>query len=367
MRKLNGSYGRSILICICMGALLYCPDLSAQIDSAKAITFFGYIEGYYSYDLARPEDKLKPPCFYSFNRHNEPNINLAFLKGSYQGSRFRANAAFMAGTYSQYNLAREPGLLKNIFELNAGFKIGRKNIWLDAGVMPSHVGFEGAIGKDFWSLTRSLMAENSPYVETGIKLGYDTDNGKWYLAVLLLNGWQRIRKLPGYSMPSFGHQVQFKPNAKVVINSSSFVGTDYPDSVRRMRYFHNLFGTWQLNGKWGLQGAFDIGMEQEQKGSDRYHVWHTLLLGVQYRWTDRFRTALRAEYYRDKGGVMISSETGAPFSVAGLSANADYQLLRKLLWRIEMRGLFGQEEVFLKNGSGVQANSAITTSLSFYF
>lgn len=60
--------------------------------------------------------------------------------------------------------------------------------------MPSHIGFESAIGKDCWNLTRSILADNSPYYETGIKLGYTSKNEKLYLAGMYLNGWQRIQK-----------------------------------------------------------------------------------------------------------------------------------------------------------------------------
>jgi hypothetical protein len=367
MARTISLYGRSIIAWLCFN-FLFLNDLQAQSDSArKRFSFSGYLEGYYSYDFARPEDKQKPSCFYSFNRHNEPNINLALLKGSYLSPAFRMNAAFMAGTYSRYNLAAEPGLLQHIFELNAGVKIGRKSLWLDAGVLPSHIGLEGAIGKDFWSLTRSLMADNSPYVESGMKLGFDSDNGRWYVALLLLNGWQRIKTLEGNTLPSFGHQLQFKPNAKILINSSSFIGTDKPDSVRKMRYFHDLYAIFQLNEKISLQAAFDIGMEQKQKGSGSYHAWHTMLAGVQYKWTGKIRTSARLEYYRDKAGVIVSSETGLPFSVWGVSANTDYQILPNLLWRLELRGLSGREGMFLKQGIAVQSNSAITVSLAFHF
>lgn len=366
MKPFNGAYGRSIVLWVCLSTC-FCLDLQSQTDTTKKFSFSGYIEGYFSYDFAQPEDQLKPSCYYSFNRHNEPNINLALLKGSYQSTAFRGNAAFMAGTYSRYNLAAEPGFLQHIFELNAGIKIGPKNLWLDAGVLPSHVGLEGAIGKDYWNLSRSVMAENSPYFETGMKLGLDSDNGKWYVALLLLNGWQRIKTLEGNSLPSFGHQLQFKPRANIIINSSSLVGTDKPDSSRKMRYFHDLYATFQVSEKLGLQASFDIGMEQKQKGSNSYHVWHTMLAGLQYKWSGKIRTAMRMEYYRDKAGVIVSSETGLPFSVWGVSANADYQVLQNLLFRLELRGLFGREVVFLKQGAAVQSNSAITTSLAFHF
>ena len=83
----------------------------------------------------------------------------------------RANLALMAGTYAQDNLSAEQDALKLINEANVGFKISKtKNIWIDAGIMPSHIGWESAIGKDNMNLTRSLAAENSPYFETGAKI-----------------------------------------------------------------------------------------------------------------------------------------------------------------------------------------------------
>jgi hypothetical protein len=92
-----------------------------------------------------------------------------------------------------------------------------------------------------------------------------------------------------------------------------------------------------------------------------------MLAGLQYKWTGKIRTSVRLEYYQDKAGVIVSSETGLPFSVWGVSANADFQILRNLLWRLELRGLSGREGVFLKQGFAVHSNSAITTSLAFHF
>ena len=355
-----------VLLIICI--LFLNIRTQAQTDSAKkTFTVSGYAEGYYSYDFTEPPDKLKPPFLYSFNRHNEPNFNLLMLKGNFQTAMFRANAAFMAGTYSRYNLAQEPDILRNIYELNFGVRLGKKAIWFDAGVMPSHLGFESAVGKDCWNLTRSMMAENSPYYETGLKLGYDSDNSKWYAAVLFLVGWQRMKPVEQNSLPSFGTQVQYKPNAKLLLNSSSFIGTDKPDSARKMRYYHDLYAVFQVNAKLGLQAAFDIGAEQEAKGSSSYNFWYTWVLGMRYNWNKRIATGFRLEYYQDKNGVIVSTETGEEMNVFGASANLDVQIFKKLLWRTEYRSFTGKGEQFVKNGDPVQGNQAVTTSLAFYF
>ena len=124
-------------------------------------TINGYLEVYYAYDFNQPENNTRPGFVYSFNRHNEVNLNIGFIRGAYNTDNVRANLALMAGTYSNTNLAAEPGVLKNIYEANAGVKLSStKNLWIDAGIFSSHIGFESAVGKDCWTLTRSMLAEN---------------------------------------------------------------------------------------------------------------------------------------------------------------------------------------------------------------
>ena len=99
---------------------------STQPAKPNPFTFSAYLETYYSYDFGSPEKHTRPAFIYSHNRHNEVNLNLAFLKAAYATEKVRANLALMAGTYTNANLAAEPGVLKNIFEANAGVKISKK-------------------------------------------------------------------------------------------------------------------------------------------------------------------------------------------------------------------------------------------------
>ena len=145
----------------------------AQADLLKKINFSGYGEMYYSYDFSNPANHEKPGFLYNHKRHNELNVNLLLLKSNYINHDFRANLALMLGNYAQYNLAAEPSWAQFIYEANLGFKISSaQNIWVDAGIMPSHIGFESAVSADCWTLTRSILAENSPYYETGLKISY---------------------------------------------------------------------------------------------------------------------------------------------------------------------------------------------------
>ncbi len=224
--------------------------ISAQEVSKSPIAFSGYVDIYYSYDFGKPDNHTRPGFIYNYNKSNEMNLNLGMVKVNYAKENVRGNFALMAGTYPQYNMAGEQGLLKNVYEANVGVRISKdKNLWVDAGVMSSHIGFESAIGKDCMTFTRSILAENSPYYDTGVKIGYTSASEKWYLAAMYLNGWQRIEKVDGNQTPAFGTQITYKAVSGVVLNWSTYVGNEQPDVDKKWRYFNNFYGQFKVTEK----------------------------------------------------------------------------------------------------------------------
>lgn len=350
-------------------ALAIFQTAQAQDSTAAAPSFTvsGYLEAYYNYDFNRPKNNTTPSFLYNFNRAGEVNVNLGFIKGAYTSERVRANLALAVGTYMNANYAAEPGVLRNVYEANVGIRLAKKaNLWLDAGIMSSHIGFESAVGKDNWALTRSLVAENSPYFESGAKLNYTTDDGKLYLAAMYLNGWQRIQRVDGNTTPAFGTQITYKPTAAVTLNYSTFIGNDKPDSARQMRYYHNVYGIFQLSPQWGITAGFDYGTEQKQKGG--HNRWLVPVMIVRYAPTAKVNLAVRGEYFKDEDGVIISTGTPAGFRTWGISANLDYAVTSALLWRIEVRRLSAMEAIFSRrDGSLVNDNTFLTTSLAISF
>jgi hypothetical protein len=345
---------------------------SAQmLDSA--ITISAYAEAYYSYDLAQPEDHLRPGFFYSFNRHNEVNLNMGMVKLAYARKNVRGNFALMAGTYAQYNLAAEPELLRNVFEANAGVKLStRRNLWLDVGILPSHIGFESAIGKDCWNLTRSILADNTPYYEAGARVSYTSDNGKWYASGLLLNGWQRITRVEGNNTPAAGTQLTYRPNGRTTLNWSTFVGNDKPDSVSQLRIFNNLYAQLQITERFGVIMGCDIGVEQAASGDSlpgaqaASGTWITPILIPRYRLGERSYLAARVEYYQDEQGVIIATGTPKGFRTLGYSLNFDQWVNPNVLWRIEARSLSSEDPVFVDTDGGPSTtNTFFTASIVF--
>jgi hypothetical protein len=330
---------------------------AAQIIGEKdSLKITGYMEVYYLYDLINRESHTRPEFVYSYNRSNEINLNLGFMKGSYSSSGIRANLAIMTGTYVNANLKNEPGVLKNLFEANIGARISKKrDLWVDAGIFASHIGFESAIGKDSWNLTRSILADNSPYFESGVKVGYTTPTGMWFLSGMILNGWQRIQMIEGNSLPSFGTQITFRPSGSVTLNSSTFLGTDKPDSARLIRYFHNFYGIFRLSERIAVTIGLDNGWEERQNDSG-YNLWYSPVVIFRTKLSEKISFDLRGEYYDDSNNVIVKSAD--PFRVKGISMNIDYQIFSNALWRLELRHL---------NGAMIDKNTCITTCLAVGF
>jgi len=342
---------------------------NAQKDTTvNPLSFSGYLETYYLYDFGNPADHNRPGFVYSHNRHNEVNINLGYIKAAYEKDNVRANLALMAGTYSNANLAAEPGVLKNIYEGNIGVKVSKKSsLWIDAGIFSSHIGFESAVSKDCWTLTRSILADNSPYYESGVKLSYTSPSEKWFISGLFLNGWQRIQRVDYNNTPAFGTQFTFKPNKKITLNSSSFVGNDKPDSAKQMRYFHNFYGIIKVNDKLAFTAGFDFGAEQISKGSSDYNTWYSPVLILKLSPDSKNSFAARIEYYEDINGVIISTGTPNGFKTMGYSLNYDHAISDNAMWRIEGKSDTSKDEIFLKDDAPTNSNFSITTSLAVSF
>ncbi len=349
--------------------LLSATFASAQIDTSKSnLVLSGYVEAYYGYDFNEPSDHNRPSFIYSHNRHNEFNLNLGFIKAGYTTEKVRANLALAAGTYMNANYSAEPGVLKNIYEANAGLKISKKkNLWVDAGIFGSHIGFESAVSKDCRTLTRSILAENSPYYESGAKISYTYDNSKWFLSVLVLNGWQHIQRPDGNNSPAFGTQITFTPNSKITLNYSTFIGNDKPDTSKQMRYFNNVYGLFQITDNFHITAGFDYGMEEKSEGSSDFNSWYSPVIILKVKLNEQWAIAGRVEYYVDENGVIIATGTENGFQTTGYSLNIDYKIRENAVWRIEGRSLNSEDKIFTKDDSAENMSTYVTTSIAISF
>lgn len=358
---------RITLICIALATAIIAVGQDSTHESPW--TWTGVLDLYYNADLDQPASHLRPGFLYVYNRAGEVNLNMALADVHYAEGRVRGSLGVMAGSYAGANLAAEPEWLRHVYEANAGVRLSRnKDLWLDAGIIPSHIGFETAINKDNWTMGRSILAENSPYYESGARLGYRSEKGTWYLAGLVLNGWQRIARPSGNHSPAFGTQLTYTSSRGVVINSSSYIGNDKPDTARQMRFFHDLYFVLPVSSTLSAMAGFDVGMEQKAAGSGVMNTWYGALVMIRYKANDHIALSGRGEWYHDPGGVIVAAPgVAGGFRTWGCSINLDGTPVPHFMWRVEFRLLGSKGNVFEKGDDGrTNLNACIGTALNIY-
>ncbi|HEX8549104.1 MAG TPA: porin [Cytophagaceae bacterium] len=347
-------------------AILTCcnPLFGQKSDSiVSPLTVWGFVDFYYAYDFSNPASHNRPGFIYSHNRHNEFALNNAVVGLKYSTEKVRGGFAFHTGTYVRSNYAAEPDLLRMIYEAYAGYRIA-KNLWLDAGIFPSHIGTESALSIDNLTLSRSMMAENTPYYESGVRLIYIASE-KWMFSGLVLNGWQNITE--NNDNKAVGAQIQFKPINNVIINSSTYLGKEKPgyDSLHSRRYFHNFYLLVDLK-KVSVIAALDIGLQKKRIGTGS-NVWYNPNLIVRFRPSEKIAFAARVEYYDDQTGVMINLGDDKGFQTLSPSLNFDYRFDSNIVWRIEGRLFRSKDKIFLEDVTLKNNNAFVLSSLAFKF
>lgn len=326
--------------------------LKAQNDSIKKMNFSLIGEVYYSFDFSRPPENHKVDFIYNHKRHNEANLNLLLGKMTYLDENFRSNIGLMVGNYAKYNLETEPMWAKPIYEANAGVKLSKNNdLWLDAGVMPSHIGYESPLEFENITLTNDISTENTPFYQTGMRVAYTNSTGKFYASGLLLNGWQRIKRIDGIRTPSLGMQFSYYPNEKWVLNYSNYFGKEN-DPMHNFRMYHDFFARYMPNESWTWVFGLDIGVQNK--------IWYSPVITSRYKFNQHHAIAFGTEFFDDPYRNMIKIGTEGNH-IFGLSTNYDWRINRNFLFRVEAKYYAANHGIF----NGNTQNLTLSSSLSF--
>lgn len=347
--------------------------------SNKELTVWGYADVYYAYTKNEPYDKVRNRMVsgnshvFAHDRHNQISLNNAIIGLKYNKDRVRGAFAIQAGTYVEANYAAEPGLFKSIYEAYIGYNIS-KRVWIDAGIFTSHIGAESAMSFDNLTLSRSMMADNTPYFESGVKATYQV-NDKLTVTGLVLNGWQNIQD--NNNNKAVGTQIQYKPNKNLLLNSSTFYGKEAgayeningitsTDSLSTQRFFHNFYTQLTIGKRISVLAVFDIGIQAKRTESGNY-VWYNPNFIVRCLLTDVVSCSGRVEYYNDKNGVIINSGTPNGFQTLSYSLNVDFKLTDALLWRVEGSMFDSKDAIYVTRISTSHTDSMILTSFALKF
>lgn len=295
-------------------------------------------------------------------RNGEFGLNLGYLALAVSGPEYRGRVAIQEGWFTRANYVGADSAWRNIQEATAGFRI-TDGLWLDAGIMFSHIGYESMIGRDNLTLSRSFTADNTPYYSTGASLAWTISNDVT-ITGLVLNGWQQIVDVN--EELALGTRVLVKTSPLLTLNWSTFIGNEQPrGSAALLRFHNNVWAEWKPADDWIVVFMGDV-CTQETTADTTSIQWGAGVTAA-YSLSKVFRLATRVEHYSDVENMFIVTPDGAPFQTTAASLNLDYRPNNVVLVRGEIRTMFASNAVFPSNNSPRSSDTYITLSTSVAF
>jgi hypothetical protein len=346
-------------------------------DTSALVTFGGFVDTYYAWDFGRPptvDRSFAGGALFTTQpaRHNEFNVNLAFLEAKVTANRVRGRLALQAGTSVQSNYAGEPtkgqiqgpALAQHVQEAVAGVRVA-SGVWVDAGIFFSHMGMESWISRDNPTYTRSLVAEYSPYYQSGVKFTW-TPSSRVTAQLDVVNGWQNISE--NNSGKGTGVRVDFAPAPGAAVSYYNFFSDE---AGNRLRTFNGV-GTKWTGGPVTLLAEFDIGSQARSANDGGTATWYGAVGVIRLLLNSNVAAIGRAERYDDKDKVIVATGSDArgnsngPLRANGGSVGLDVALQSRVLWRNELR-VFSNHRAIFPNGTATAAtrtNALAVTSLA---
>jgi len=339
--------------------------------NSSALKFVGFLDTYYAYDFNRPQD-LERSFTTQPARHNEANINLAYVGANYDNDKIRSNLILQYGTAVTKNTVDEPnvgatsGPDKNkLFQEAYIGKRLNENMWLDAGIYLGHIGMESWISKNNFTYTRSLMLDYVPYYSTGLRLT-TKHSEKTQTQLHLMNGWQNVSE--NNQDKALGFQITHQLNDKITFAYNNFAGNEKRSSLdqSRLRTYNDFIFYFTFSEKWKFNYSVDIGTQGKSQGNGSDLWWATAGV-LRYQFLPDQAIAFRAEYYNDRHQACVQTKSQYGFVVSGFSTNYDYEFEKNFLWRTEYRIFNSEDPIYPKKVGTSKTNSLLVSSFSFSF
>lgn len=342
---------------------LYISIITAPMSAEDSVnvSWSASADVFYSHSLNDPPDHQRAYTTQPA-RNAEFGLMLGYIGLAVSGPDYRGRVALQEGWFTRANYVGPDSAWRWIQEASAGLRI-TNGLWLDAGVMFSHIGYESMITRDNLTLSRSFTADYTPYYSTGASLAWSISDAIT-LTGLVLNGWQQIVDINDDL--ALGTRLLVKPSSELTLNWSTFLGNEQPRGMPALVRFHNnLWAEWKPSTAWTLVLMGDLCM-QETATDASAQQWYAGVISSHVL-SDAFRLTARVEHYNDAKNIFIATPAGTPFQATAASANLDYRPNSAFLIRCEVRTMMAADDVFPSN-DGLRSNDTyITLSTSVAF
>jgi hypothetical protein len=320
----------------------------------------GFVDVYYAYNMNRPTsgDNYIPGEGTDGKKHNQFSLDLAAIE-LHVRAPIICHLVLNWGTATEVEHVNEPGgdflgpeVWKVVQQAYLGYRIpvGR-GLTVEAGIYPSHIGFEDFVSKNNWNYTRGWLAENQPYYQTGIKLTYPfTDH--FSAQFHYLNGWQNIGENNNWK--TFGTGFLYsRPRFSLYLNT--LIGPEQPMSHDTWRFLFDLIALVNVSAHWQVALNADYGFEQLSAGG--IADWYGAALYGRWSPRDWFAMAARFEWFHDGLGTRVTNGlTGVEQTLYEGTLTLEGRVLERLLLRFEARYDNSDQAVFDGHGRDLLTN-----------
>jgi hypothetical protein len=315
-----------------------------QPKDSITFTIGGGIDLYYGYHSSNNTDI---PYYVSHAKHNQINLNLAYLNLNLAYQRFRANVVPAIGTYMLANYATEHPTAQRLVLANVGYQLNKeKNIWVDAGILNAPYTLETPFSKDQLMYTRSLASEYSPYFITGARLTAPLNNKTTFYGYVI-NGWQQVKDVN--KSISLGSALEYKADS-----ANTFVWTFYAGDEKstlnpnfNMRYYTDV--QWLCNyKKWNFGAVASVGLQQKSDSinKNQNHIWWQTTVIGKYNFTAKHSISGRIEYFKDNYQTLIKPQFNiTSFDALGSSLCYSFKLKRNAMFRVEGKHVYSTDKI----------------------
>jgi hypothetical protein len=298
-------------------------------DTVQESMLHIFTEGYYSRSLSSSSRYL-PDYYFNHKKLQSPGINFTSIQYQFNRKKWGFQIGIQDGRYVANNYSQQPLLNQLLSQANISIQpLHSPCFKILAGIFPSHIGFESAWNTDNLTLTRSMLAENSPYYESGMQFIYTHPNNIFEVKGLWLSGWQQSQwKIP-IQRPSFGWGSFLKIKNWGKISYNGFVG--FYDNLSTESYqYHNVFLQLQKE-QWEMIAGFDFGIK------DHSHSWYSPVIILSRTWSEKLKSALRFEQMTDPNQVILLDPILSIRSNQSISFNLDWKINPKFTFRSEYK------------------------------
>ncbi len=354
-------------------------DAKGALEKALGISISGFLDTGYTWSSNHPKSPTDISGRYFDKDHNKVvfnDFNITLEKPEKDwgvgfkvvGDFGRTAELLREATLWNKKLQKQPSAeLREVF-LTTTIPIG-EGLQIKGGKFVTLMGTEviPAPGSYNPNISRSFLFNYAiPFSHLGVLFSYPV------LKTLTImggpvTGWDNPHD--NNSSPSFHGGFTFAPAEIFSLATSVMAGPEQSHNTKNNRFTLGNVVTIKPISDLTVFLEYTYGHEEKVTASLRNATWQGVAVIVSYDWTERFNTALRAEWFNDRDGVRLGGDFAgnhANVAVSEMTLTGAYKFTKMLLGRAEVRQDWSDQK-FYKRGSSTADKNQTTLGLQLVY